>query len=355
MNPIKFPKIGQFRQVVREVRAKAQFRGLDESGVPIMDRDAQMPTVEYVGTVKMHGTNASVRLTVEGQVFAQSRNQVLTEDIKDNHGWRAYSLGFVGEQFWKENLGLIKNELNSEEEIVVYGEYIGKGIAKNAAVCQILDHSFVVFAVRCGSGEGTVWLDDSFISRFHNPEYRIYNSTMFERYSLTIDFGNLDSTREKLQELTESVEKCCPVGKYFGIEGVGEGIVWRPVYSSEFHKGRYWFKTKGQKHKDSGKKGKKNKVDISPEKLKCIDDFVSYCLTDVRLEKGIAYLVEMDIPLTKKSTGKFLKWIGNDVLEEEADTLEESGLERKDVTGKLNQSARSWYFKYLDKLVFGNE
>jgi hypothetical protein len=354
MDPIKFPKIRQFREVVREVRAKAQFRGLDESGVPIMDRDAKMPTIEYVGTVKMHGTNASVRLTQDGEVFAQSRNQVLTPDIKDNHGWRAYSLDSIGRDFWIETLSEIKQEAEINDEVVVYGEYIGKGVAKGAAVCLIPDNSFVVFAVRIGSGEDTVWLDDSFISKFSFPEYRIYNSTMFKRYSMTIDFNDLEPAREELQRLTDIVEKCCPVAKELGVEGTGEGIVWRPSYSSEFHKGRFWFKTKGEKHKDSGK-GKKNKVEISPEKLKNIDDFVSYCLTDVRLEKGIAYLVEMDIPLSRKSTGQFLKWIGNDVLDEESDTLEESGLERKDITGKLNQAARNWYFKYINKMVFENE
>lgn len=353
MDPIKFPKIRQFREAVREVRAKTQFCGLDEAGVPIMDRDAKMPTIEYVGTVKMHGTNASVRLTQDEEVFAQSKNQVLTPDIKDNHGWRAYSLDSIGKDFWIKTLSEIKQEAGTgiDCEIVVYGEYIGKSIAKGAAVCLIPDNLFVVFAVRIKSKERTIWLDDNFISKFNFPEYRIYNSTMFDRYSITIDFNDLEPVREELQRLTDIVEKCCPVAKELGVEGTGEGIVWRPIYSSEFHKGEFWFKTKGQKHMDSGK-CKKNKVDISPEKLKNIDDFVSYCITDVRLEKGIAYLVEMDIPLSRKSTGQFLKWIGNDVLDEESDTLEESGLEIKDITGKLNQAARSWYFKYLDKMVF---
>jgi len=58
----------------------------------------------------------------------------------------------------------------------------------------------------------------------------------------------------------------------------------------------------------------------------------------------------MSIPIERKSTAHFMKWIVNDILTEEVDSLIESGLIGKDVTGAISNHARKFWFKETDKL-----
>ena len=48
-------------------------------------------------------------------------------------------------------------------------------------------------------------------------------------------------------EITEAVENECPVGKHFGVSGVGEGVVWTCV-SEGWNDSGTWFKVKGEAH-----------------------------------------------------------------------------------------------------------
>ena len=57
---IKYPSIGQFRNAIRTISDKIAFQGLDEDDSPIMDYNIPKPTLKFHGTVKLHGTNASV-------------------------------------------------------------------------------------------------------------------------------------------------------------------------------------------------------------------------------------------------------------------------------------------------------
>lgn len=50
-----FPSIDQFSHIRRNVLHKAQYKGKDENGEPIMDRTAVMPILSYEGTCKLHG------------------------------------------------------------------------------------------------------------------------------------------------------------------------------------------------------------------------------------------------------------------------------------------------------------
>ena len=81
---IKYPKIGQFRQVIKHYKEFSAYCGKDVEGVPLMDYSKPLPTVTFTGTIKLHGTNASVvyNPTTE-DLYAQSRNNIITVD-KDN-------------------------------------------------------------------------------------------------------------------------------------------------------------------------------------------------------------------------------------------------------------------------------
>ena len=57
---ISYPKIGQFRDVVTSIRRQSSFVEIDNEGDPVYDPSLPKPKVVFTGTVKLHGTNASV-------------------------------------------------------------------------------------------------------------------------------------------------------------------------------------------------------------------------------------------------------------------------------------------------------
>lgn len=87
---LEWPSIEQFRHVVKEVRMRAQYAGKDEEGNVIVNRDAPLPTIKFIGTVKIHGTNAGIGFNPNtGEIWAQSRSQVLGEG-NNNFGFWNY-------------------------------------------------------------------------------------------------------------------------------------------------------------------------------------------------------------------------------------------------------------------------
>jgi len=70
-------------------------------------------------------------------------------------------------------------------------------------------------------------------------------------------------------------------------------------------------------------------------------------LTENRLKQGLQYLKENGFEVHQKSTGDFLRWIVNDILKEESDTIEASGLEDKKIKALIAQKARQWFFNNI--------
>jgi hypothetical protein len=148
-------------------------------------------------------------------------------------------------------------------------------------------------------------------------------------------------SQNSLVDLTIAVETECPVGKHFGVSGVGEGIVWTCVTDPTLK-----FKVKGEKHSVSRVK---TIAAVDVEELENVNSFVEYALTESRLEQGFNWLTENGYELTTKSTGPFLKWINGDIVKEESDVLVKNQLDMKRVGSKLSEKARFWFFKKLDK------
>ena len=125
---------------------------------------------------------------------------------------------------------------------------------------------------------------------------------------------------------------------------IGEGIVWVGWHNGN----RHVFKTKGAKHKISGKKSKI--VEISPEKLNSIKEFVQYSVTENRLNQGIeqVFITNSEIPAIT-GMGKFIKWIHQDIIKEETDVLGSNKLEPKDVNKYISIAVKDWFIKFLDK------
>lgn len=320
----KFPSIEQFRHVIREVQLMHDYQGKDETNNPIYQHLTPYPVIDFAATVKLHGTNAAIVKYKSGEVQFQSRENVLSLQ-KDN---AQFMLNMMG-----KNLDFLFDGIEFDDYIAVYGEWCGQGIQKGVAISE-LPKMFVIFGWRI-DGE---WVDN--IERF-DPDQKIYDIRQFPTYQISIDFNQPEMIQAHLTELTNEVENECPVGKYFGVSGVGEGI----VFSANYNGKRLTFKSKGEKHSVS--KGKTlNSIDV--ELLENLNEFVNYAVTENRLKQGIDKLKEMQLPITEKSTGDFLRWVANDILKEETDTIVRNGLDVKKLNPLISKVARQWYFNNLE-------
>ena len=118
---------------------------------------------------------------------------------------------------------------------------------------------------------------------------------------------------------------------------VGEGL----VYKIDTEKGTIRFKVKGEKHSSSKVK---KLAPVDTEKLNSIREFAEYSVTESRLEQGIEKVftsVNEEIDIRKM--GNFLRWITNDIIKEEMDTLKDNGLEPKEITKAVSNIARQWF------------
>ena len=339
---ITFPEIGQFRQIIKLVHDNTRYSGRDENGDAIFDAFKRLPTLTFTGTVKLHGTNAGVTLTRNGDMYAQSRENVISI-TNDNAGF-----AFFVESNKEVFKGLFQTlDIRDADYITIFGEWAGGNIQKGVAI-NGLPKMFVIFAVKLSydNNEEKVnyFYTDEETKHLKSVDSKIYNVLDFEKYSIDIDFENPQLAQNKLIELTMAVEAECPVGKAFGNIGTGEGIVWK----CDTEKGTIRFKVKGEKHSSSKVK---TLAPVDTEKVSSIKEFAEYAVTESRLNQGIEKVFtsvneQMDI----RKMGDFLKWITNDIIKEEMDTLKDNGLEPNEVTSAISNIARKWF---LDKWNLG--
>jgi len=313
----KYESIEQFRNVVRKVRINHDYQGKDENGDAIYAHLSPFPKLKFKGTVKLHGTNAGVVLYKDGTINFQSRERILSLE-QDNAGFMLAMMG--------KDLNFLFDGVEFTESIAVYGEWCGGNIQKSVAI-NGLPKMFVIFGYK---------VDGVYIDVFpQSNEQGIYNINQFTTYDIEIDFENPELIQNKLIELTIEVENECPVGKYFGASGIGEGIVFTSVDDANLK-----FKSKGEKH-SSSKVKTLNAVDT--ESLEGLKEFVELTVTENRLEQGLQYLQEMGLSLENRSTGDFLSWVVKDVIKEETDTIVANQFDVKKVKSAVGVKARMWF------------
>jgi len=317
---IKYPSIEQFRQVIREVKSRHDFKGKDELGNAIYSHSSDYPTLTFKGTVKLHGTNAGI-VKYKDRIAFQSRERELTL-TSDNAGFMLTMSNL--------NLDFLFEHIEFNESIAVYGEWCGGNIQKGVAITG-MPKMFVIFG----------YLVDGFwreIIRANNCK-GIYHIDQFPTFSIDIDFNTPESSQNKLIELTISVEQECPVGKSLGVSGIGEGIVFTCVSDPNLK-----FKSKGEKHSSS-----KVKIlnSVNTEEIESINEFVDYAVTENRLKQGIENLKSNGINLHSKNTGDFIKWIIADIVKEETDTIIKNQIDIKKANGKIAFKAKNWFFNNI--------
>jgi hypothetical protein len=342
---IKFPSIEQFRTIIATVLRQFNFAGLDENGDAIYDTTKPKPTLTFKGTVKLHGTNAAISGNLSDGIWAQSRENIITVE-KDNAGFAF----FVESN--KELITMLiakvftKNDIDMHENTVtIYGEWCGGNIQKGVGITN-LTKSFFIFGVKVTPHTTTeeelkanpaYWVD---YSDLRAPEVNIYNIDDYQTWEMDIDFNMPQLVQNKLSELTIAVEDECPVAKAFGFSGIGEGIVWSTTLNGNVHR----FKVKGEKHSSSKVK---TLAAVDVEKLENIQGFVEYAVTESRFKQALENVFPNDEPIESKKLGDVIRWVVNDVVKEEMDTMVENKIEPKDVNKYLSSKVRDMFFKLV--------
>jgi hypothetical protein len=265
----KFSHVNAFYQIARYVKKVKEFPQHRIEG-----------PVTYRGTVKLHGTNAGVRHSDGQPLQAQSRTRDITPEV-DNHGFAK----FVAQPKVTEAINRIvddirgKHGIGASKDVVLFGEWCGPGLQGGVALNNLPTKQWVLFAVKIIDGENKYYIDA--VPKFeiddprHEPsdEVPIYSIMDGPSWSLTVDFESDESKQaaiELFEEKTSQVEACCPWANQFEVDGkqivgLGEGVVWIPI-GDHWGNSDLFFKTKGEKHKNT--KTKKKKESADPEVLK---------------------------------------------------------------------------------------
>ena len=348
MKLVHFPSIDQFRTIVKNVKDTTAFIGIDENGKAVFNYDVEYPTITFSGTVKLHGTNTGICYdTNSEEIWFQSRENIITPE-KDNAGF-AFFANFIKEDF-RNYFEVLEETYNIKDSIIsIFGEWAGPGIQKGVGISKISKKSFFIFDVKITPND----LENNKVSWLNLKDIQwldldsVFYICGFPTYTIDIDFNQPELIQNKLVELTEAVEAACPVSKQLKVEDecIGEGIVWRAKVNNEVFR----FKVKGEAHSSSKEKTIAS-VDI--EKINSINEFVEYAVTENRLLQGVEQVFtskgeELDI----KKMGDFIKWVSNDVIKEESDTMVENNLEPKDIGSTLSTKARKWFMNYLNNQV----
>ncbi|MDF1699587.1 MAG: RNA ligase family protein [Planctomycetota bacterium] len=305
---------------------------------------ATPPTVRYRAKIKLHGTNAGVRLDSEGAHF-QSRNRDLSLEA-DNSGFYAWASQYD----WQcvRDLG--------EYVLVIYGEWAGPGVNGKTSLKDIPEKTFFIFGAEMTNPDGAVdkYFDEdelhgllSLLAQCDNPPpYKVLpwapDSEIAIDLNSAVDVAKLQNLAN---DMVEQVEVCDPyVKETFGVEGNGEGYVWYADVNGVFDP-KLLFKAKGAKHQ--GKKAKVA-VEVDVEVLKSIEEFVETFVTTPRCEQGLTEACgdEFDI----KKTGVFIGWVCKDVAKESKDELETSDLTWKQVSAEVVRAARTWYLEGVQRV-----
>ena len=322
----EFPSIDQLYHLFKRVRDSANYNQLPQS---------ELPVVEVVGHVKLHGTNAGIVIAGLGKrPSAQSRTRPITVN-DDNAGFAMFV-----ETIPQDVVDRLYIEFNpiGKGVLTLFGEWCGGNIQSGVALNECPKH-FVAFGAHVSDdAEGTFV---AFNYDHSVNEHGIYNIGQIPAFVVTIDFRKEDQTEleEHLSALTKQVEDECPWSKQiFGVSGIGEGIVWDRPYPFA---GFYRFKTKGEKH--SVRKSKVGKVvQADPEKAKNVTECVDIILTEARMKQMVD---KYELAFTYQNIPEFLKQVCSDCAKEEIEVVIASGLEWSDVAKVIQNRARNWFLE----------
>jgi len=317
MNFLPWTDIGQFHSVRKSLKYDVK------------------PKLLYKSKIKLHGTNAGVQVSAEGEVAAQSRSGFISPGKSDNAGFAAFVE--ANKDAWATK---------AAKNYVYYGEWCGKGVQKGVAISKIDKKIFAIFAAAPIEQSNALILDPSELAKLLGGVLDIPEVFVLPWMNddITVDWDgddtSLTSTTDFINQRVLEVEQLDPwVDQVFGVQGVGEGLVFYPFpYSAEVR--HLIFKAKGEEHKTVATA---KPAQIDPEKASSAAAFAELVLTPARLGQGLGALPEASI----RQTGAFIEWCLGDVQKECQGELETSALSWADAKSAIALKAKSWFFETL--------
>ncbi|CAF1204815.1 unnamed protein product [Didymodactylos carnosus] len=327
---IAYPETEQFRSVIEKItRNPSRYK---------IEHGKSFPVLKFIGTVKLHGTNAAIVYQKDFEHYCQSRNNIITPEM-DNAGFARFMYS-LAKRFLMEKVlpdcPVFRKHFECGNNIVIYGEWCGGNIQKNVAI-QGLARMFVIFKIRVGNSKAPLWLDPKEWSNLRWPEQSIFNIHDFPTYEIPIDFNQPKLSQNKLTEITEAVEQECPVGAHFNRNGAGEGVVWTEWTQS---RGLLTFKVKGKEH---SVRKVSQLASVETEKFTSLFEFVEYACTENRMQQAVDYLYEQQLTIEMENVETFLRWLTADIIKEESDTMNDSNINSKDVGCAITDKATAWF------------
>lgn len=297
--------------------------------------------IHYRAKIKLHGTNAGIVIKPNGEVRAQKRTQAIATG-NDNAGFAAWVES--NHSFWSGLAGI-------GYTMTVYGEWCGPGIQKKTAIQQIPEKIFAIFAIRIDTGvedeNAQYFITPKEIDEILRNRHLINNVHVLPWYGdeIVIDFNDraeMENAVARMNEMVAEVEPCDPwVKAVFGVEGIAEGLVFYPTNLTDWTRQplrNFMFKAKGEKHKVIKTE---RSVQMDPEVLATVVEFVEKTVTEPRLEQALDEAC--DGRLDMKLIGPFIGWVSKDIKKETGDELEASGLEWRTVNKMITDAAKRWY------------
>lgn len=321
----KLGKIYDFKTTINDMHS--YFNYVNKSN----QKDLIYPTLYCIGTVKVCGTQMCV-VESNHQRHYQSKNKIIT--VNDDN----YDCAKFCEEH-KYNFDSIFNKIYKnygyDEDLAycIFMEYFGKNISGHNTAISNIDRKAMIFDVRVFDNQQNLiysTIDNILMSGDYDCEpilsklygNDIFNTYMFKTYELMLDLKNPEETADKINNILQSIENECPVGKFFNKIGICEGIVW----STRLYDKLFTFKTKTRTYLE-GDKSRKNKkpkekliVQYEPEVIEKVETFVNEAITFDRLEQAKNHINKSEFN-DVRDLGKVIKFMINDILEEERLTI----------------------------------
>lgn len=337
-----FPSIEMLFDVILNVRHKAFYIGHDNNE-PIYDETLTLPTLKFLGSTKLHGTNGGIIIDFKNEiVYFQARNDIRTP-ANDNGGFATY-LSSIQVDIVNMCFNNLEYEIDWSKNVLgIYGEWCGGNLQRGVALNK-LEKMFVIFGISVINIESRQrkWLSKEEVIKYKLPSQKVYSIFDFKTWEVDIDFSKHQEASDIIEKLTLEVEEQCPVSKEFNAEGVGEGIVWQCI-TEGYNNSGFWFKSKGSKH--SKQKVRINRP-IDNEKISKLIDIAEKITPSWRLEQ--IFNETFDIinggKITRTKIGNYIKNVIADVIKEETRTVVESGFEYKEINIYVTNIARDYYF-----------
>ncbi len=336
---LSYGKTGGLAQAYRQVNSIVNYRGRDDKNEPIFASNV-LPTVVFTGTAKLHGTNAAVGYN-DGEIWFQSKSQ----KVGDAH----YGFTQLPPEDITNLIASVKESYNLpyNSHFVVYGEWAGEGIQKTCAISKMPKRFYVFHVVLIVNH---IPVDLCLSELMLESTMFISDVSSYWQIVQNVDFSKPHSEiLAQLMPLVKEIEKQCPVAAAYDVKGICEGIVF--VGSVNGH--RIVFKLKGDLHKVA----KKEKIEIDPVKRANIDNFADNFVTPERIKQAVFALdisksfgITNGENISKKDTGAIVKWVKDDIMEEESETLAELGLVWGDVTASVSKLAAKTFFDTFNLL-----